>query len=147
MKTAKVAPPARAKRSTAKRRKARALRLTIQNATTSASVPSARLFRKWVQAALRGDASVTLRVVGLNEARELNRAYRGKDYATNVLTFVMRDGAPFEGDIALCAPVVSREARSQQKRSLLPSLFRCKRLRPAECQRCQCLGRRVERDQ
>src|SRR4051794_38312770 len=115
MKTAKVAPPARAKRSTVKRRTSRALRITIQNATTSASVPSARLFRKWVQAALRGDASVTLRVVGLNEARELNRAYRGKDYATNVLTFVMQDGAPFEGDIALCAPVVSREARSQQK--------------------------------
>ena len=56
-----------------------------------------------------------MRLVGLREGRELNRAYRGKDYATNVLTFALREDPPYEGDIALCAPVVSREARVQGK--------------------------------
>jgi len=45
----------------------------------------------------------------------LNRSYRRKDYATNVLTFIFRDRPPFEGDIALCAPVITREARAQRK--------------------------------
>jgi probable rRNA maturation factor len=115
MKTAKVATRARVSRTTRSRRPSRALRLTLQNATTSGSVPAASQFRKWIRAALHADASITLRVVGLKEARELNRAYRGKNYATNVLTFVFRGDPPFEGDLALCAPVVTREARSQRK--------------------------------
>jgi probable rRNA maturation factor len=93
----------------------RALRLTVQYATTSSTVPDEARFRKWVRAALRSDAQITVRLVGLKEARELNRTYRGKDYATNVLTFVMRDRPPYEGDLALCAPVVAREAREQGK--------------------------------
>jgi probable rRNA maturation factor len=68
-----------------------------------------------VRAALRGDAEVTVRVVGATEGRDLNRTYRGKDYATNVLTFVMNGSAPYEGDVALCAPVVAKEARTQGK--------------------------------
>ena len=56
-----------------------------------------------------------MRLVGANEGRELNRAYRGKDYATNVLTFVMNAAAPYEGDLALCVPVVAKEARAQRK--------------------------------
>ena len=69
----------------------------------------------WVGAAMRCDASITIRVVGSEEGRALNREYRGKDYATNVLTFVLDDGPPRTGDLALCAPVVSREAREQGK--------------------------------
>ena len=51
----------------------------------------------------------------MREARELNHTYRGKDYATNVLTFVLRDFPPYEGDLALCAPIVYREAQAQKK--------------------------------
>jgi probable rRNA maturation factor len=68
-----------------------------------------------VRAALRVDAEVTVRVVGTTEGRDLNRTYRGKDYATNVLTFVMSEGAQCTGDLALCAPVVAKEARAQGK--------------------------------
>jgi probable rRNA maturation factor len=64
---------------------------------------------------MSADASITIRLVGLKEGRELNRIYRGKDYATNVLTFVLRETPPYEGDLVLCAPVVSREARAQNK--------------------------------
>ena len=91
------------------------LALTVQYATRSRTVPSARHFRKWVLAAMRSDARITVRLVGINEGRALNRDYRGKDYATNVLTFVLDDGPPRSGDLALCAPVVAREAREQKK--------------------------------
>ena len=64
---------------------------------------------------MRSDARVTVRLVGLVEGRALNRDYRGKDYATNVLTFVLDDGPPRSGDLALCAPVVAKEAREQKK--------------------------------
>jgi rRNA maturation RNase YbeY len=67
---------------------------------------------------LEHDAVVTIRVVAQEEGRALNRNYRKKDYATNVLTFVFhaeRNGVPFEGDLVLCAPVVTREARAQKK--------------------------------
>ena len=87
----------------------------MQVATTSHAVPEQPLFRAWIRAALSADARVTVRVVGLREGRALNRTYRKKDYATNVLTFVLRDAPPYEGDIALCAPVVAREARAQRK--------------------------------
>ena len=59
-----------------------------------------------------------MRIVDTAEGRELNRAYRGKDYATNVLTFVMNAEAPYAGDLVLCAPVVTREAREQAKDAL-----------------------------
>jgi probable rRNA maturation factor len=72
------------------------------------------MFRRWAGAALRTKADVTLRIVAATEARRLNRTYRGKDYATNVLTFVY-DTRPLEGDIVICAPVVAREAREQDK--------------------------------
>jgi probable rRNA maturation factor len=68
-----------------------------------------------VRAALRSSAHITVRLVGLKEGRELNRSYRGRNYATNVLTFIMHDKAPYAGDLALCTPVVTREARAQRK--------------------------------
>jgi len=59
--------------------------------------------------------TVTLRFVAGREGRALNRRYRGRDHATNVLTFVYDDGVSLTGDIVLCAPVVEREARAQHK--------------------------------
>ena len=87
--------------------------VTVQRAATG-PLPSPARFRRWAQAALRRKASVTLRIVGTREARALNRHYRGRDYATNVLTFVYDEARPLAGDIAICAPVVRREARAQR---------------------------------
>ncbi|NMG43561.1 rRNA maturation RNase YbeY [Aromatoleum toluvorans] len=103
------------------------LALTIQKAIGKAnreSAPSSTDIRRWAQAALQaGDAEVTVRLVGATEGRELNRDFRGKDYATNVLTFVYDEGedlrggtdAPLTGDLVLCVPVVVREAAEQGK--------------------------------
>ena len=87
----------------------------MQYAVSAVGKPTRAQFRRWVRAALEHDARVTLRIVGQKEGRLLNRAYRNKDYATNVLTFVFKDHTPFEGDLALCAPVVASEARAQKK--------------------------------
>lgn len=89
--------------------------ITVQNASTARNVPTGARIRHWARAALSVEARVTIRIVGQAEGRLLNRSYRRKDYATNVLTFVFRDSAPLEGDIALCAPVITREARAQRK--------------------------------
>ncbi|WP_235864865.1 rRNA maturation RNase YbeY [Pseudothauera lacus] len=97
------------------------LALTVQKAlddADKAQAPKKHRFRRWAQAALRRDAEVTIRLVGEAEGRALNRDYRGKDYATNVLTFVYgEDGgdAPLAGDLVLCVPVVVREAAAQGK--------------------------------
>ena len=61
------------------------------------------------------DATVTVRFVDAIEGRALNAEFRGKDYATNVLTFVYDDDSPRAGDIVLCAPVVRKEADAQGK--------------------------------
>jgi probable rRNA maturation factor len=88
------------------------LAFTVQYAAAGRDLPSRSQLRKWASAALERDARITVRIVGRAEGRALNRDYRGRDYATNVLTFVFRDAPPFEGDLALCAPVIEREARS-----------------------------------
>jgi probable rRNA maturation factor len=90
------------------------LELAVQYATRRRGLPSRTQVRRWARAALERSARVTVRLVGTGEARALNRSFRGRDYATNVLTFVMRD-RPLEGDLALCAPVIAREARAQRK--------------------------------
>jgi len=82
---------------------------------TNDNLPSRQRLRSWAKAALLTDAQVTLRLVGGREGRALNRAFRGKDYATNVLTFAYRDVGPLSGDIVLCAPVIAMEAREQRK--------------------------------
>jgi len=92
-----------------------ALSLTVQYAIDPAGLPTRTQLRKWVRAALSTDCAVTLRLVDEEEGRALNATYRGKDYATNVLTFPYEAGPPLEGDIALCAAVVAAEARSQGK--------------------------------
>ena len=110
MKRAKRAPT-----RTRARRPRRSVSLDVQYASRARGLPTPAQFRRWVRAALDDDASVTVRVVGETEGRRLNRDYRGRDYATNVLTFVLRDAPPYHGDLALCAPVVSREAHEQGK--------------------------------
>lgn len=99
----------------AARRRKPAPRIIVQCAATARNVPAASRIRRWARAALTQDARVTIRVVGQAEGRLLNRSYRRRDYATNVLTFVFRDTPPLEGDLALCAPVITREAHAQNK--------------------------------
>ena len=93
-------------------------------ATRRRGVPAPPSFRRWIAAALsdaglRGHAELSIRVVGLREGRALNRQYRGKDYATNVLSFPVElppgVTTPLLGDLVICAPVVAREARRQGK--------------------------------
>ena len=91
------------------------LELAVQYAVPRAGLPVRRSIAAWIGAALERRARITVRFVGAPEGRRLNRDYRGRDYPTNVLTFVY-DGASrgaLEGDIVLCAPVVAREARSR----------------------------------
>lgn len=77
-------------------------------------LPVRSTLRRWVLRALAVDAELTFRLVGLAEARRLNRNFRGRDYATNVLTFDYAR-APALADIVLCVPVIAREARQQHK--------------------------------
>jgi probable rRNA maturation factor len=84
----------------------------VQNASRSRRLPAPARFRAWVRATATGAAEVTVRLVGTAEGRRLNRAYRGKDYATNVLTFAYGKNA---GDIVICPAVVAREAAQQGK--------------------------------
>lgn len=79
------------------------------------ALPASRArLRRWVAAAIESDSSLTLRFVDEPEARALNAAYRDRDYATNVLTFRYDGPAPHvHADIAICMPVVRREAREQ----------------------------------
>ena len=91
--------------------------IEIQIASKLAGIPHDRMFKKWLRASLPKPAGLTLRVVNAAEGRRLNHAFRGKDYATNVLTFVYHEkkSSLLRGDIVLCAPIVAREAREQGK--------------------------------
>jgi probable rRNA maturation factor len=98
--------------------------LSVTYAVPRLGVPSSRSFRAWAGAVLsaerrRSVTELSIRIVGTREARSLNREYRGKDYATNVLSFPVElpRGVvlPLLGDLVICAPVVAREAREQGK--------------------------------
>ena len=93
------------------------LSLSVQYASSAKNLPTRQQFRRWIKAALRRDVQITLRIVGESEGRELNRNFRGKDYATNVLTFVYDDAETqlLCGDVVICAPVVEKEAHEQHK--------------------------------
>lgn len=91
------------------------LRLTTQFASERSNLPGKQQFAKWAKAALNVDTEVTIRIVDEQESRELNSMYRGKDYATNVLTFPLTEEPHLLGDIIICAPVVESEAQFQQK--------------------------------
>ena len=99
----------------AARASAHRLELSVQRSIGPDGLPAPVTLRRWVASALERDASVTVRFVDGREGRALNRRYRNRDYATNVLTFVYDDGASLAGDIVLCAPVVRRESRAQRK--------------------------------
>ena len=104
------------------------LDVAVSYALPRAGLPAANSFRKWVAAALDGrirEADLAVRLVDAREGRSLNRHYRGKDYATNVLSFPA-DAAegvklpkgvkmPLLGDLVICAPVVAKEAKEQGK--------------------------------
>ena len=96
------------------------LNLAIQRVSALPNLPTDRQFKKWIAAAMaviNQPAEVTLRLVNATEGRNLNSAFRGKDYATNVLTFVYHEkkSPMLMGDIVLCVQVVAREARMQHK--------------------------------
>lgn len=94
------------------------LTLSLQFARDAAQhrplLPRHRVAR-WVRHALDADAEITVRIVGEDEGRALNAGYRHKDYATNVLTFDYEQQPTVIADLVLCAPVVEREAREQNK--------------------------------
>jgi probable rRNA maturation factor len=79
-----------------------------------AALPRHRVLR-WMRHALQDDADITVRIVGREEGRALNRDYRHKDYATNVLTFDYTLDPVVSADLVLCAPVVAEEAKAQKK--------------------------------
>jgi probable rRNA maturation factor len=102
------------------------LEVAVGYALPRKGLPSAVSFRRWVAAALDGrirEADLAIRIVDSPEGRALNRHYRGKDYATNVLSFPaeLPEGLPpgirmpLLGDLVICAPVVAREAQEQRK--------------------------------
>ena len=70
---------------------------------------------RWIRHALATDAEITVRIVGTDEGQQLNREYRKKDYATNVLTFDYTQEPVVTADLVLCAPVIEREAKEQNK--------------------------------
>ncbi|WP_159016304.1 rRNA maturation RNase YbeY [Cognatiluteimonas profundi] len=103
------------------------LDVSVGYAVPRAGLPASASFRKWIAAALQNrirEADLAVRLVGAREGRALNRHYRGKDYATNVLSFPAETDEvklpkgvtmPLLGDLVLCAPVIAREAREQKK--------------------------------
>lgn len=95
------------------------LSLTVQFACDTAGLPDRGRMRTWVRAALRarapGSATITLRFTDEAEARVLNRDYRHKDYATNVLSFPYAPAPDLAGDLVLCRQVLAREAQAQGK--------------------------------
>lgn len=98
------------------------LDLTVQHgdelkAAARKACPKEQDIEAWIAPALFADAQLNVRFVGEEESRTLNRTYRGKDYATNVLTFSYAESEddPVAADIVLCCPVVEKEAKDQKK--------------------------------
>jgi probable rRNA maturation factor len=89
------------------------VKLTVQRASRASHIPSDAALRRWARACAAA-GTVTVRYVAELESRRLNRRFRGRDYATNVLSFPYAS-RPLEGDLVICAPVVAREAREQGK--------------------------------
>ena len=102
-------------KSTKRSAKPARLSLSVQYAIKDAAAPTRAEVRRWVRASRPGEAEVTVRFVDAEEGRRLNAQYRGKDYATNVLSFPYARGPVLSGDLALCLPVVLREAAEQGK--------------------------------
>ena len=97
-----------------------ALQLSLQFSRLSdaaahrAALPRAQVMR-WIRHALARPAEITVRIVDAEEGLALNRDYRHKAYATNVLTFDYAQSPVVMADLVLCAPVIAQEAREQGK--------------------------------
>jgi probable rRNA maturation factor len=91
------------------------LSLAVQYACNDERLPSRAQVRRWARAAQEMPLAVTVRFVGAAEGRALNRDFRGKDYATNVLSFVYAEQPAAAGDLVVCLPVALREAKEQCK--------------------------------
>ena len=97
-----------------RKKKALELSLAVQYGCADERLPDRSQVRRWAKATLEADVQATVRFVDAREGRALNRDFRGKDYATNVLTFVYEE-QPVIGDLVICLPVVAREAKVQGK--------------------------------
>lgn len=95
-------------------RPALTLSLQFADARHRAALPRHKVAR-WIRAALDAPAEITVRIVDADEGQALNRDYRGRDYATNVLTFDYSHAPVVVADLILCAPVVEAEARKARK--------------------------------
>ena len=100
------------------------LHLSRSGGLGSRGIPQRSSFERWVGAALhaakrRRDCELSIRIVDAEEGRQLNKAYRKRDYATNVLSFPAELPAgvklPLIGDLVICAPIVAKEAHEQHK--------------------------------
>ena len=105
--------------------KAARIRIDLQNDSHLSGIPDEKYFESWVKASLQKDFSnleQTIRVVMPDESRQLNRAYRGIDKATNVLSFPAEEVESLEyeylGDLVICAQLVESEALQQHKNVL-----------------------------
>ncbi len=105
----------KAAKNSAKPRTKPALTLAVQYAIEDAALPPRPGVRRWVRAALTGAAEITVRFVGVEEGRDLNARYRGKDKPTNVLSFPYARAPRLQGDLVLCLPVALDEAAAQGK--------------------------------
>jgi len=87
----------------------------LENATLHRGALPRHKVARWIRHALQSDAEITVRIVDTEEGQALNRDYRHKDYATNVLTFDYTQEPVVTADLVLCAPVVAKEAKEQGK--------------------------------
>ena len=91
------------------------LNLSVQYACNREGLPLRADFVRWARAALVGGGEITIRLVEAEEAQALNKEYRSKDYATNVLSFPYDTEPVVMGDLVICPGVVAREATEQKK--------------------------------
>ena len=96
-------------------RKPHVLSLSVQNLAHFPQLPSRGKIQRWISRALENDAQITVRFVEEEEGWELNKTYRGKDYATNVLTFDYQVEPVVEADLVICVPVLEKESKDQFK--------------------------------
>lgn len=99
--------------------------IDLQIAKSAKSLPTLEKFQKWSEKALETanlDIEMTIRIVDTEESQSLNYQYRGKDKATNVLSFPFENppglSLPILGDLVICAPVIEMEAKEQHKPAL-----------------------------
>lgn len=87
----------------------------LEDATRHRAALPRHSVARWIRHALNSDAEITVRIVDAEEGQALNRSYRQRDYATNVLTFDYTRAPLVTADLVLCAPVVAKEAKENKK--------------------------------